>query len=97
MARKKPTYIALTTHNFQMSGMNILIAAGHDWEKVYDHALAEITRNLVTEIGTDIYADTERKNLIVVSMTEAKRRYGFNWMDHEADLRDPNSRYEWVE
>lgn len=76
-------YVALTTHNYQMSGMNIVVATGTDEEQVREEAERKISEKLVTEVGTDIYADTELKNLVVVSKTEAKRRYGFDWDNYQ--------------
>ena len=84
----KATYIAMTTHNYQMSGFHIILAAGHNKQAVRDAAEAKI-------IGHDIYADTERKNLVVVSKTKAKK-LGFDWSQWIPRHDDPTERYEWV-
>lgn len=88
------TYIALTTHNYQMSGMNIVIAAGTNEQIVRDYAERKISERLVTPIGTDIYADTELKNLRVVSKTKAQKLYGFdfdNWIPNQ------DSEFVWLD
>lgn len=59
------TYIALTTINSQTNGYHAL-AAGHDKAKVEQAALDNIR-------GTDIYSQTKRINLRVVSKTAAKK------------------------
>lgn len=72
------TYYALTTQNAQMSGWSIR-ATGTDKEQVRRDAEGEIERlcgPLVQPVGTNIFTDTELKNLVVVSETVAKRRYG---------------------
>lgn len=91
---RKYTYIALTTHNAQMSGYNMVLAAGHDKAAVASKA-REIIGDIRTEYGTDIYKETEHKNLIVVSKTRAKKEFGFNW-DEFVPEPAPYSRYEWV-
>lgn len=88
------TYIAMTTHNYQQSGMNIILAAGPNERRVREYAEREIVKSLVTPIGTDIYADTEMKNLIVVSKTKALRNFGF---DFSQFYPYEDSRYVWVE
>lgn len=84
------TYIAMTTHNFQQNGMNKVVCAGSNRKAVEAAALAD--RELS---GTDIYADTYRKNLVIVSKTQAKRRYGFDF-----DAWEPTGyeidHYRWV-
>jgi hypothetical protein len=92
---RKHTYIALTTHNAQMNGYNLVIAAGHS-RKAVEAKAREIIGPVVTEYGTDIYKDTEHKNLIVVSKTRAKRDFGFDWEQFYPHPNDPTEQYEWV-
>ena len=66
------TYLALTTHNYQQNGYHE-VARGNKKQDV--RAAAEQHGSLQ---GHDVYAETYRRNLIVVSKTAAKRRYGFN-------------------
>ncbi len=90
---KTRTYYALTTQNAQMSEWSIR-ATGDDKEQVRTEATAEIERlhgPLVQSVGTNIFTDTELKNLVVVSETVAKRRYGLRrfieepWMYGDLD------------
>lgn len=72
------TYYGLTTQNAQMSGWSIR-AIGTDKAQVRREAEAEIERlngPLIQQIGTNIFTQTELRNLVVVSETVAKRRYG---------------------
>jgi hypothetical protein len=95
MARKA-TYIAMTTHNYQTNGYNIILAAGHNKSAVEDKArelIGAVQRP--SEAFTDIYKDTEHKNLVVVSKTAAKRM-GFNWDTYYPDPYD-TERCVWVE
>jgi len=64
------TYLALTTTNFQQNGYNE-IARGNNKKDVENAALDTIT-------GSDVYAETKRTNLIVISKSAAKRDYGID-------------------
>ena len=72
------TYVALTTSNYQLNGYHE-VARGNNKKRVRNDALASLG-DVKTGYGTDIYTDTERKNLIVVSITEAKRN---RWIKDE--------------
>lgn len=72
--RRKALYLALSTINARANGFRI-IAAGHDKAAVENAARAAIGN------GIDIYSDTYRKNLAIVSKTVAKRKFGVNWED----------------
>lgn len=90
--RRKNLYLALTTINPHTSGFKI-VAAGHNKKAVEDAAYKAIGG------GTDLEAETYRKNLRVVSKTAAKRNYNVNW---DAPFDPPpgwgsNGEYEWVE
>lgn len=61
------TYYALTTENAAMSGWHILAIAG-----TRNDALARGEQLIGT--GTDIFSDTRRKNLTVLSETAALRQ-----------------------
>lgn len=82
MARSQPLYIALTTTNAQVHGWKVL-AYGHDAAKVQSKA-EELIGDIRTDAGTDIYRETEHKNLRVVSKTTAKRSYGIDYDDNES-------------
>ena len=60
------TYYALTTENAAMQGWNILAIAD-------TKADAEARGNAAIGTGTDIFSDTRRKNLTVLSATAARR------------------------
>lgn len=92
------TFIAMTTHNYQTSGMNIIVAVGHDENKVRQHAEAKLSEHLATSVGTDIYADTELKNLVIASKTKAKKLYGFDLSDYNmnANMYEDSTGYDWV-
>lgn len=66
---KSATYYAITTHN--PSGGWYILAEGHQRQEVESAGHSLIT-------GNDMYADTYRKNLRVVTTTALKRYYGFN-------------------
>lgn len=83
----KHTYIAMTTHNYQQNGMNIIIAAGNNKVKVKLYAEKTIEWE-----SSDIYAETEYKNLVIVSKTTAKRQYKFDFSTYE-----PDDRYVWID
>lgn len=73
-------YIAISTYNSQ-HGWTV-IARGSDKTAVSQDADAAIT-------GTDIYAETLRKNLTVVSKTVARRMAGrcaLGECDHQHDI-----------
>jgi hypothetical protein len=61
-------YVAITTVNAQQSGWDVL-ARGTDKDAVRQEAWDSI-------VGSDIYADTYRKNLTVLSLTKARRVAG---------------------
>ena len=71
-------YIAISTTNAQANGWNVL-ARGADKAQVEQSADASI-------VGSDIYAETLRKNLRIVSKTTARRiagRCALNECDHD--------------
>lgn len=80
------TYFALTTTNAQQNGWSIL-AEGTDKTTVRAEAEAAIG-DIRTEIGTDIYRETQHKNLVVVSKSTAQRSYG---------IRDSQIETWWME
>lgn len=63
-----PEYVAITTINAQTSDYRV-VARGTDKDVVRDVARAAID-------GVDIYAETEHKNLRVLSKTQARRLAG---------------------
>lgn len=71
------TYYALTTLNEQTNGWDI-VALGADKAATLEAAYADIYRRNGSGPNRvhDIYTDTELKNLVVVSQTVARRRYG---------------------
>ena len=72
------TYIALSTINAQASGWEVL-ARGSVKSMVEECAWASI-------VGSDIYADTLRKNLTIVSLTKARKiasRCALGECDHD--------------
>lgn len=72
------TYVAISTINAQLSGWDVL-ARGSDKSAVEQQAWDGIS-------GSDIYADTLRKNLTVVSLTKARKlagRCALNECDHD--------------
>jgi len=87
---QRPLYIALTTYNSQMSGYNIILAAGHDKGKVQEAAY-----EIIGDTGRSIYADTEFKNLVVVSRTKAKRLYKFDFDEWPGP--QPYDDYRWID
>ena len=68
MARTAAEYVALSTINARMTGWDVL-ARGSDKPAVEQQAWDAI-------VGNDIYADTLRKNLRVVSRSAALRLAG---------------------
>ena len=70
-----PRYYALTTTNAQQSGWTPLRASGPDGAAVEMDARA-IIGPIATEYGTDIYLDTEHKNLVIVPSSKL-RFYGW--------------------
>ena len=84
--RKPATYIAITSINPQTSGWQVM-AAGHDKTLVGDYAYSLLT-------GNDICTDTKRINLKVVSVSHAKRAYGFDWGCWLPDP-DVDKTYKW--
>lgn len=66
----KHLYVALSTNNFRRYSV---IATGH-----YQNDLREQAQRIIDENETGIYRDTQLKNLIVVSKTEAKRKYNID-------------------
>lgn len=68
------TYIAITTTNPQ-HGYNE-VCRGNNRDAVRTEA-EKIIGDIRTEYGTDIYAETKHRNLMVVSKTQAKK-YGIN-------------------
>ena len=71
-------FIAISTINAQMSGWEVL-ARGADKATVHDEAWDSL-------VGDDIYADTLRKNLRVVSKSAALRiagRCALDECDHD--------------
>jgi len=70
-----PRYYALTTTNAQQSGWTPLRASGPDGGAVERDARA-IIGPIATEHGTDIYRDTEHKNLVIVPSSKL-RFYGW--------------------
>lgn len=70
------TYLALTTINFQQNGYKV-VGQGVSKEVVRRQAEDEIIGNQKNQ-AKDIYTDTELKNLIVVSKSYAKRKFGID-------------------
>lgn len=70
------TYVALTTTNYKENGYHV-VAEGSS-----KPALTEQAKNKICGVQKntekDISTETELKNLIVVSKTAAKRRYGID-------------------
>ena len=63
---KKATYLALTTTNFRQNGYHV-VCSGSD--------KAAVRKQAEENIGNaDIYAQTEQRNLIVISKSEARRK-----------------------
>jgi len=89
-SRRRPIYIALTTYNSQMSGYNIILAAGHGKK-----AVREAAYEIIGDTGRSIYADTEFKNMVVVSRSKAKRLYGFDFDEWPGP--QPYDDYRWIE
>ena len=65
-------YVALSTNNFQQNGYSV-IATGH-----YKNDVLKQAQRIIDQNETGIYRDTQLKNLIVVSKTEAKRKYNID-------------------
>ena len=65
----KQLYVALSTENFQQNGYSV-IATGH-----YKNMLLKEAKRIIDEKEAGIYRDTQLKNLIIVTKTEAKRKY----------------------
>lgn len=85
MARKAAEYVAISTINAQMSGWDVL-ARGTDPRDVAEAAYAEIDRQYPNRL--DIYSDTLRKNVVVTSLTKARRiagRCALGECDHDHD------------
>lgn len=78
------TYLALTTTNYQQNGYHV-VAEGTDKEAVRKAAEVNIG-DVATGYGTDIYKVTEQQNLIVVSKSEAAKRFGIG----------KKSRWDWT-
>lgn len=75
------TYYALTTQNAELLGWRI-VASGSNAGQVFEQALA----TLGPIQANDIYGQTDHRNLVVVSKTEAKRRYGVGGTAGDAEL-----------
>ena len=70
----KATYVALTTVNYQQDGYHEVLT-GSNKEQVRQDAERQICGDQWNNTK-DIYTQTEIANLIVVSKTEAKRKWG---------------------
>lgn len=73
MARKAAEYVAISTINAQMSGWDVL-ARGIDKGAVEATGYDQI--DVLYPNRTDIYGDTLRKNLMVVSLSKARQIAG---------------------
>jgi hypothetical protein len=73
MNKRQYTYVALTTTNPQ-TGWSI-VAVGHNKTEVKDFSENKLHHDVEPGHVRDIYADTELKNLRVVSKTKAIREY----------------------
>ena len=63
---KNATYLALTTTNYRQNGYHV-VSSGSD--------KAAVRKQAEEKIGNaDIYAQTEQRNLIVISKSEARRK-----------------------
>ena len=80
------TYFAITTIN-PNSGWRI-VAGGHK-RKTVENAAHSINGN-----ATDIFTDTKRKNMRVVSKTSLKRYYGIDW--NAPEMPPLANDYAWV-
>lgn len=73
MARKTPEYVALSTYNAQTGGY-VVLARGHGKVEIACKGDAEIDRRYPDRLN--IWGDTLRKNLHVVSISQARRTVG---------------------
>lgn len=73
------TYIAITTENAALLGWT-MIACGPDRATLLREAEQAVTPG--TQAARDIYTETRLKNLRVVTLTEARRKYA---------VRDPET------
>lgn len=79
-AQRRVAYYAITTHN-PVNGWYIL-AVGYQRDAVEHAGYAQIT-------GDDLYADTYRKNLHVVSEATLKHDFGFKTFTIVAQMMNP--------
>jgi hypothetical protein len=82
--RSKRTYVALSTTNYNAEGY-AAYTAGHSKQAVEKRA-----REIFGNDHNDIYSQTLHRNLIVVSRTVARRKWGVDIYDDWSDD------YEWV-
>ncbi|MBQ3942797.1 MAG: hypothetical protein II669_00590 [Elusimicrobia bacterium] len=69
--KKAPCYVLLSTINAAVNGWTAYCKGTNE------QCEATLSNNPIFR-GTDIWADTYRKNAIIVSMTTAKRKYHYD-------------------